>query len=127
MLRSANSTQDDLDTAQKLLLDLIRDLKTSGCESVETVRWRNILVDRILPARALAGPQTETLVAWQIILGFARECERVGKTCYGEDRDDYKVLKQTREAIEATIQMLDEAIANDAEAESLVEGEEGEE
>lgn len=91
------------------------------------MRWRNILVDRILPARALAVPQTETLVAWQVILHHARECERVGKICYGEDREEYRVLKQTREGTEATIQMLEEAIADEAAAADLAEELEGEE
>ncbi|KAF1927483.1 uncharacterized protein M421DRAFT_180710 [Didymella exigua CBS 183.55] len=102
-LEKEDMTEDDLKTAQKLLLDLVRDLKTSGCESVETVRWRNILVDRILPARALVVPEAEMLVTWQVILHHAKESETVGKMCYGEDSENYRVLKQTREGTEATL------------------------
>ena len=99
-----------------MLLALIRDLKASGCESVETVRWRNILVDRILPARALVVPDSEKLIAWQVIVGFAHECERMGRICYGEDREEFRVLRQTREGAEATMQMMVEAIANEEAA-----------
>ncbi|KAF3036823.1 hypothetical protein E8E12_006545 [Didymella heteroderae] len=117
--RERARTRDDLNTAQKLLLDLVRDLKTSGCESVETVRWRNILVDRILPARALVIPRPDILVAWQVILHHARESERIGKLCYGEEREDSRVLRQTREGAEATILMLEEAMANEEAAQDL--------
>lgn len=116
---AANTVQDDLTTAQKLLLDLVRDLKTSGCESVETVRWRNILVDRILPARALVVPEPDVLVAWQIVLHHARESERVGRMCYGEDRGGFRVLRQTRQGAEATIAMIEEAIAEEEAAGDL--------
>ncbi|KAJ4338325.1 hypothetical protein N0V87_004093 [Didymella glomerata] len=125
--RAANTPQDELNTAQKLLLDLVRDLKTSGCESVETVRWRNILVDRILPARALVIPEPDILVAWQVILHHARESERIGKMCYGEDREDFRVLRQTREGAEATITMIEEAIAAEEAAKDLAEGSDGDE
>jgi hypothetical protein len=106
---------------------LVRDLKTSGCESVETVRWRNILVDRILPARALVIPEPDILVAWQVILHHARESERIGKMCYGEDREDFRVLRQTREGAEATITMIEEAIAAEEAAKDLAEGSDGDE
>lgn len=124
-LRTANTPQGEINTAQALLLDLIRDLKISGCESVETVRWRNILVDRILPARATVIPKGDVLVAWQVILHHAKECERVGKMCYGEDRKEFKLLRQTREGAEATITMIEEGIAWDKAAEDLAEGEDG--
>ena len=94
------------------MLSLIRDLKTSGCESVETVRWRNILVDRILPARALVVPDSEKLLALQLTVGHAQESERLGKVCYGEDREEVRVLRQTREGSEATLKMAEEAVAN---------------
>jgi len=122
---AANTPQDELNTAQRLLLDLVRDLKTSGCESVETVRWRNILVDRIMPARATVIPEGDVLVAWQVILHHARETERVGMMCYGEDREDFEVLRQTREGAEATITMIEEAIAAEEAARDLAEGEDG--
>ncbi|KAF2629304.1 hypothetical protein BU25DRAFT_19388 [Macroventuria anomochaeta] len=112
-LETEDFPEDNLTTAQEILLALIRDLKASGCETVETVRWRNILVDRILPARALVVPDSEKLIAWQIVLGHARECERMGKICYGGDREECRVLEQTREGTEAAIRMLEEAIANE--------------
>lgn len=68
------------------------------------------------------------LVAWQVILHHAVESEKVGKMCYGEDREEYRVLKQTREGTEATIYMLEEAIANEEAAKDLAtEGEDTEE
>ncbi|KAF3051149.1 hypothetical protein E8E11_009935 [Didymella keratinophila] len=125
--RGDDLTEDELNTAQRLLLDLVRDLKTSGCESVETVRWRNILVDRIMPARATVIPEGDVLVAWQVILHHARESERVGRVCYGEDREDSRVLRQTREGAEATITVIEEAIAAEEAAWDLAEGEDGDE
>lgn len=67
------------------------------------------------------------LVAWQVILHHARESERMGKTCYGEDREEFRVLRQTREGAEATIMMIEEAIAAEQAAEDLAEGPDGEE
>jgi hypothetical protein len=124
---TTNTLQDDLNTAQKLLLDLVRDLKTSGCESVETVRWRNILVDRILPARALVVAEPDVLVAWRVVLWHAKQSEEVGRMCYGEDRGEFRVLRQTREGTEATILMLEEASANEEAARDLADGSDGEE
>lgn len=88
-----------------MVLALIRDLKATGCESIETVRWRNILVDRILPARALVIPDSDRLLAWQLLLRHAMECERVGRICYGEDREEFKLLQQTTEATQAWVDM----------------------
>ncbi|KAJ4369334.1 hypothetical protein N0V86_009165 [Didymella sp. IMI 355093] len=124
---TTNTLQADLNTALKLVLDLLRDLKTSGCESVETVRWRNILVDRILPARALVVPEPDMLVAWQVILHHAKESEIVGRMCYGEDRGEFRVLRQTREGAEATILRLEEATANEEAARDMADGSDGQE
>lgn len=85
------------------MLSLLRDFKATGCETVETVRWRNVLVDRVLPARALVVPEGERLLAWRIVLGHARECERVGRVCYGEDRDEVGVLRRMREGVEGLV------------------------
>lgn len=60
-----------------------------------------MLVDRILPARALVIPDNDKLLAWQLILRHSMECEKVGGICYGEDREEFRVLRQTREATQA--------------------------
>ncbi|KAF9691674.1 hypothetical protein EKO04_010359 [Ascochyta lentis] len=109
-LETTEFSEDELNGAQDMAMALIRDLKATGCESVETVRWRNILVDRILPARSLVVPDNDKLLTWQIVLGHAKECEKVGRICYGEDRDEFRVLRRTREATEASV---DTAIAHD--------------
>jgi hypothetical protein len=84
----------------------MRDLKTTGCETVETVRWRNVLVDRVLPARTLQVPDKQRLVLWRVVLEHARECERLGKVCFGEDRAEFRQLRETREASEAAVKMF---------------------
>ncbi|KAF1357662.1 hypothetical protein EJ07DRAFT_180683 [Lizonia empirigonia] len=104
-LEEAEFTEEELLEGQDMVLALIRDLKATGCESVETVRWRNMLVDRILPARALVIPDSDRLLAWQLLLRHAMECERVGRICYGEDREEFKVLQQTTEATQAWVDM----------------------
>ncbi|KAJ4354833.1 hypothetical protein N0V95_003443 [Ascochyta clinopodiicola] len=109
-LETTEFTEDELSGAQDIAMALIRDLKATGCESVETVRWRNVLVDRILSARALVIPENDRLMAWQIVLGHAKECEKVGAICYGEDREEFRMLRQTREATQACV---DTAIAYD--------------
>lgn len=98
----------------------MRNLKATGCENTELVRWRNVLVDRILPARALIVPDAEKVIAWQVILKHAVECERLGRVCYGEDREELKVLRMTREGCERAIEMMESAIEN----EKVEEGEE---
>lgn len=45
--------------------------------------------------------------------------------CYGQDRKDFRVLKQTREGTEATITMIEEGIAAEEAAGDLAEGEDG--
>ena len=115
----ANTPQDDLDTARDMLLALLRDLKDSGCESVETVRWRNVLIDRILPARTLVISNSNKLIMWQVILMHARECESMGRNCFGEDREEFRVLRQTRERTEVALQMIKEVIANEEAAGDL--------
>lgn len=96
-----------------MLLDLSRDLRTSGSESIESVRWRYILVDRVLPARALLVPDAEKLVAWRVILQHAKECERLVKLCVGADSEQFAVLRQTRESTETVVQMIVHAQAED--------------
>lgn len=98
--------QAELAHAQSLLLAIMRDLKSTGCETVESVRWRNILVDRVMPARTLLVPDNEKLVLWRVIVEHARECERLGKNCFGVDSREFRQLKQTREASEAAVQMF---------------------
>ncbi|KZM26896.1 uncharacterized protein EKO05_0011380 [Ascochyta rabiei] len=111
-LEKADFTQDELSRTQDMAMALIRDLRATGCESVETVRWRNVLVDRVLSARALVIPENDRLLAWQIILGHVKECEKVGGICYGQDREEFRVLRRTREATQACV---DTAIAYDEE------------
>ncbi|KAF2995499.1 hypothetical protein E8E13_000445 [Curvularia kusanoi] len=102
--------EPDLTTAHNHLLALIRDLKTSRCDTVESVRWRNILVERILPARAIFKSADEKLVAWKVILEHAKECERLGRLCFGEDREEFEVLKEQREASEAAVRMIGDGV-----------------
>jgi hypothetical protein len=100
------SQQTDLTTAQSLLLALMRDLKITGCETVESVRWRKVLADRVLPARALLLPEKQRLVLWRVVMEHARECERLGKVCFGEDRAEFRQLREAREDSEAAVKML---------------------
>jgi hypothetical protein len=76
-----------------------------------------VLVHRILPARALVIPENDRLLAWQIILGHAKECEKVGRFCYGEDGEVFRTLRQTREKIQA---LVENAVAHDSQLESKV-------
>jgi hypothetical protein len=49
----------------------------------------------------------------QLTVGHAKESERLGKICYGEDREEFRVLRQTRAGCEATVKMAEEAVANE--------------
>lgn len=84
-----------------------------------------MLVDRILPARALIIPDNARLLAWQLILRHSIECEKVGGICYGEDRDEFRVLRQTREATQAWVEM---AVAHEENrAESILDSDDEDE
>ena len=99
------SPQTELNTAQSLILALMRDLKITGCETAESVRWRNILADRVLPARTLQIPDKQRLLQWRVVVEHARESERLGKVCYGVDTKEFRQLRMTREASEAAVKM----------------------
>lgn len=60
----------------------------------------------MLPARTLQVPDKQRLTLWRVILEHAREGERLGKLCFGEDRAEFRQLRQTREASEAAVQMF---------------------
>ncbi|KAJ4986424.1 TPR domain-containing protein [Stagonosporopsis vannaccii] len=109
-LESEELTEHELDTAQSTVFSLIRDLKATGCENPELVRWRNILVDRILPARALIVSESDKALAWQVILMHASECEKLGEVCYGADREEVRVLRATREGCENAVEMMKMAV-----------------
>lgn len=110
-LAEANlSQQTELITAQSLILALMRDLKITGCETAESVRWRNILADRVLPARTLQIPDKQRLLQWRVVVEHARESERLGKVCYGVDTKEFRQLRMTREASEAAVKMFVEGV-----------------
>lgn len=55
-------------------------------------------------------PDGEKLLAWQVILMHAGECEKMGKVCYGEDREEVRVLRVTREGCENVVEMMRRAV-----------------
>lgn len=111
-LAEANlSQQTELITAQSLILALMRDLKITGCETAESVRWRNILADRVLPARTLQIPDKQRLLQWRVVVEHARESERLGKVCFGVDTKEFRQLRRTREASEGAVKMFVEGVA----------------
>lgn len=67
----------------------------------------------MLPARALLVADEQKLIVWRVVLSHTRECEKLGRICFGEDSAEYEVLRKTREGTEAVV-----GVVVDAEAEA---------
>jgi hypothetical protein len=81
----------DLRDAEATLLALIKNLKDTGCEGPELIRWYNALIDRIQPRVADALDTDEERVRWwRIILRHAIECEKLGVKCFGADSEEVR-------------------------------------
>jgi hypothetical protein len=82
---------EDLNQAEKTVLGLIKNLKDTGCEGPELIRWYNALIDRLMPRVADALENDEERIRWwRIILRHAMECEKLGLKCFGADSDELK-------------------------------------
>jgi hypothetical protein len=100
---------EDLNQAEKTVLGLIKNLKDTGCEGPELIRWYNALIDRVMPRVADALESDEERIRWwRIILRHAVECEKLGLKCFGADSGELGKARMRTKGIEKLIGMAKE-------------------
>ncbi|KAH7344337.1 hypothetical protein BKA66DRAFT_24079 [Pyrenochaeta sp. MPI-SDFR-AT-0127] len=96
-------TREELEEYAQSIVDLTKDLKVTGCTSLELVRWYNGLIDRIQPRLADEISMENRLVLWKVMLARATGCEHIAQRCLGEDTEEFETIRKRRERIESTI------------------------
>ncbi|KAF1847667.1 SET domain-containing protein [Cucurbitaria berberidis CBS 394.84] len=101
-------SKEELENNAQTVLDLIKDLKVTGCEGPELIRWYNALIDRLQPRIAEALSGEKKLGLWKVILGRANGCELIAKRCFGEDSEEFKELQKRKERIAEVLMNAEE-------------------
>jgi hypothetical protein len=97
-------TLEDLRNAENTILTLIENLKATGCEGPELIRWYNALIDRIHPLAADALDTDEERARWgRVVLRHANECVKLGFKCFGEGSDEVNRSSRQVERVERAI------------------------
>lgn len=100
---------EDLKEAERTILELIKNLKDTGCEGPELIRWYNALIDRLMPRVADALENDEERIRWwRIMLRHAIECEKLSLKCFGADSDELKKATLRKKKIETLIETAKE-------------------
>lgn len=99
----ALTSQQELQEIAQSVVDLTKDLKSTGCRDLELVRWYNGLVDRIQPRLADGLPDEKRLLLWKVMLARANGCELIARRCLGEDTEEFEMIQRRRKHIELAI------------------------
>jgi hypothetical protein len=95
---------EDLRNAEDTIRTLIENLKATGCEGPELIRWYNALIDCLYPLIADALDNDDERIRWgHITLRNATECVGIGLTCFGADSDEVIRSRKQVERIERAI------------------------